>query len=126
VWESDLIEDVLGLSPKEVREALNSLSRRCLIQSTHEGVTLQNVVMEYVSEVLIHKLINELEASLRKTALMKMRIGQEVKSHSLFRLCFLVPNPSQYLPQFCKNYYWCLNFCVTFWYNSRNLSHQKL
>jgi hypothetical protein len=53
VSESDLIEDVLGLSPKEVRSALNSLSRPCLIQSTHEGVTLQNVVMEYVSEVLI-------------------------------------------------------------------------
>jgi len=62
VWESDLIEDVLGLSPKDIRSALNSLSRRCLIQSTHEGVTLQNVVMEYVSEVLIHKVINELES----------------------------------------------------------------
>ncbi len=62
VLESDLIRDVLGLSPKQVREALNFLSRRCLIQSTHEGVTLQNVVMEYVSQVFIHKVINELES----------------------------------------------------------------
>ncbi|MGF1675567.1 MAG: NB-ARC domain-containing protein, partial [Rivularia sp. (in: cyanobacteria)] len=62
VSESDLIEDVLGLSPKDIRETLNSLSRRCLIQSTHDGVTLQNVVMEYVSEVFIHKVINELES----------------------------------------------------------------
>jgi predicted transcriptional regulator len=62
VLENNLIEDVLGLSAKEVRETLNSLSQRCLIQSTHEGVTLQNVVMEYVSQVFIHKVINELES----------------------------------------------------------------
>ncbi|NJR20004.1 MAG: hypothetical protein HC785_33020 [Calothrix sp. CSU_2_0] len=62
VWESDLIEDVLGLSPKDIRSALNSLSRRCLIQSTHDGVTLQNVVMEYISEILIRKVIHELES----------------------------------------------------------------
>ncbi|NJO63565.1 MAG: hypothetical protein HC836_36845 [Richelia sp. RM2_1_2] len=62
VWESDLVESVLGLSPKEVREGLNSLSRRCLIQSTHEGLTLQNVVMEYISEILIRKVIHELES----------------------------------------------------------------
>ncbi|WP_414622668.1 NB-ARC domain-containing protein [Calothrix sp. CCY 0018] len=62
VWESDLAESVLGLSAKEIREGLNSLSRRCLIQSTHDGLTLQNVVMEYISEMLICKAIHELES----------------------------------------------------------------
>jgi hypothetical protein len=61
VLESDLVKDVFDLSPKEVREALNSLLGRCLIESTREGLTLQNVVMEYVNGVLIGKLINQLE-----------------------------------------------------------------
>jgi hypothetical protein len=61
VLESDLVEDILGLSPKEVREALNSLLGRYLIESTCEGLTLQNVVMEYVNGLLITKLINRLE-----------------------------------------------------------------
>ncbi|MBD2169411.1 hypothetical protein H6G04_34175 [Calothrix membranacea FACHB-236] len=75
VLESNLIEDVLGLSSKEVREALTSLLGRCLIQSTHEGLTLQNVVMEYVSDRLITKIIYELESCdlylLRTHALIK-------------------------------------------------------
>ncbi|MDJ0674281.1 MAG: NB-ARC domain-containing protein, partial [Calothrix sp. MO_167.B42] len=62
VWENNLVESILDFSPKQVREALNSLSRRCLIQSTPQGLTLQNVVMEYVSDILILRVIHELES----------------------------------------------------------------
>lgn len=61
VRESHLVEDVLGLSRRQIRSSLDSLLGRCLIESTHEGLTLQNVVMEYVSEIFIDKVINELE-----------------------------------------------------------------
>ncbi|BAZ16410.1 WD-40 repeat-containing protein [Calothrix sp. NIES-4071] len=61
VLQSDLFEDVLGLSQRQILSSLNSLLGRCLIQSTHDSFTLQNVVMEYVSEVFIDKVINELE-----------------------------------------------------------------
>jgi hypothetical protein len=61
--ESDLVENVLVLSHKEIREALNSLSRRCLIQSTPDGLMLPNMVMEYVIGLLVRKLMNQLECS---------------------------------------------------------------
>ncbi|MEC4887786.1 MAG: NB-ARC domain-containing protein [Scytonema sp. PMC 1070.18] len=57
----ELALDVLGLLPSQILSGLNSLLGRCLIQSTHEGFTLQNVVMEYVSEVFIRQVMNELE-----------------------------------------------------------------
>lgn len=62
VSETELVEDVLGLSSRQIREGLDSLLRRCLIQSTKGGLTLQNVVMEYVSEVLIDRIIQELDS----------------------------------------------------------------
>ncbi|MBD2299069.1 NB-ARC domain-containing protein [Nostoc sp. FACHB-190] len=62
VLETTLTEDVLDLSPRQIREGLDSLLGRCLIQSTNQGLTLQNVVMEYVSDRLITKIIYELES----------------------------------------------------------------
>lgn len=62
VDEAELIEDAFNLTPRTIRECLDSLSRRYLIQSTQEGLTLQNVVMEYVSERLIHLAIEQLSA----------------------------------------------------------------
>ena len=62
VSETELSEDVLGLSQRQIREGLDSLLRRCLIQSTNTGLTLQNVVMEYITEVLITKIIHELDS----------------------------------------------------------------
>lgn len=46
------LKDVLNLPQRQIRESLDSLLGRCLIQSTNEGLTLQNVVMEYVSDRL--------------------------------------------------------------------------
>ncbi|BAY93375.1 hypothetical protein FDUTEX481_09363 [Tolypothrix sp. PCC 7601] len=101
VLENDLIEDVLGLSAKEVREALNSLSRRCLIQSTDEGLTLQNVVMEYVSNLFIHKIINELESSeldlLRTHTIIQASVPDYIREH---QIQMLLKPVVEYL---CKN-----------------------
>ncbi|MBD2169638.1 hypothetical protein H6G04_35415, partial [Calothrix membranacea FACHB-236] len=75
VSETELTDDVMDLSPRQIRESLDSLLGRCLIQSTYEGLTLQNVVMEYVSDRLITKIIYELESCdlylLRTHALIK-------------------------------------------------------
>lgn len=41
---------------------MNALLRRSLIQSTNSGLTLQSVVMEYVTEVFIDSIIHELNS----------------------------------------------------------------
>jgi predicted transcriptional regulator len=49
------LKDVLNLPQRQIRESLDSLLGRCLIQSTNEGLMLQNVVIEYVSDRLNNK-----------------------------------------------------------------------
>lgn len=43
-------------------ETLESLKRRSLIESSEEGFTLQNVVMEYVTDRLVMKVVEEIKA----------------------------------------------------------------
>ncbi|MDJ0696226.1 WD40 repeat domain-containing protein [Mastigocoleus sp. MO_188.B34] len=85
VWETELAEDVLGLSLRQIREGLDSLLRRCLIQSTCEGLTLQNVVMEYVTEIFINKIIDELNTCelhlLRTHAIIKASAPDYLREH---------------------------------------------
>ncbi|HCA97349.1 MAG TPA: hypothetical protein DEP38_22900 [Cyanobacteria bacterium UBA9226] len=59
---SNQLEDdfIPKLSQREIIETLDSLAGRSLIQSHATGFTLQNVVMEYVSDRLITTIIEEL------------------------------------------------------------------
>jgi hypothetical protein len=56
VSEIELTKDILHLSQRQIRQSLDSLLGRCLIQSTNEGLTLQNLVMKYVSDRFAAKL----------------------------------------------------------------------
>ena len=58
----DLRKDLLSIiSPVELIEALESLSRRSLIEKSSGSFTQQPVVMEYIIEKLIEKVIEEIE-----------------------------------------------------------------
>jgi WD40 repeat protein/DNA-binding SARP family transcriptional activator len=48
--------------PRAVLEALRSLQRRSLIEQHGDGSTLQNVVMEYTTDLLITQVLRELES----------------------------------------------------------------
>lgn len=64
VSPSQLQEDVVPrLSKENIIDALDSLACRFLIQSTATGFTLQNVVMEYVSDRFIAQVIQEIQTS---------------------------------------------------------------
>jgi hypothetical protein len=56
-----LAQDVLGESLVNIIPALNSLLDRSLILSARSGFTLQNVMMEYVSDRLIQQVSRELQ-----------------------------------------------------------------
>ncbi len=58
-----LAADSLNENLTTIITALDSLLDRSLIQSTEDGFTLQNVVMEYVSDRLIDQIILELETN---------------------------------------------------------------
>lgn len=64
-------------------EALRSLQRRSLLESTAGGFTLQNVVMEYVTERLIEQVCQELVAEkcdlLMRHALIKANAKEHVR-----------------------------------------------
>lgn len=58
----DLRKDLLSIiSPVELIEALESLSRRSLIEKSSGSFTQQPVVMEYMIEKLIEKILQEIE-----------------------------------------------------------------
>ncbi|GAB4176146.1 MAG: NB-ARC domain-containing protein [Coleofasciculaceae cyanobacterium] len=64
VSHSQLQEDVVPrLSEENIIDALDSLAWRFLIQSTATGFTLQNVVMEYVSDRFVAQVIQEIQTS---------------------------------------------------------------
>lgn len=54
---------VPSLSMPNIVEALDSLVCRCLIQPNSTGFTLQNVVMEYVTDRFVSQVIQELQSS---------------------------------------------------------------
>jgi NB-ARC domain len=57
----DLQEDVIPpILKRELQEALRSLRRRYLIEKSTTGFTLQNVVMEYMTDRLIDRVCKEL------------------------------------------------------------------
>lgn len=59
----DLRKDLLSIiSPVELIEALESLSRRSLIEKSSGSFTQQPVVMEYIIERLIEKILQDIEA----------------------------------------------------------------
>ena len=59
---ADLRKDLLSMnSPVELIEALESLSRRSLIEKSSGGFTQQPVVMEYIIERFIEKMLQEIE-----------------------------------------------------------------
>jgi WD40 repeat protein/DNA-binding SARP family transcriptional activator len=47
-------------SKLDVQEALRSLRRRCLVEASAEGFTLQNVLMEYVTNCLVDHIYEEI------------------------------------------------------------------
>ncbi len=57
---SALATDILNIPLKTIISVIDSLLDRSLIQSTAQGFTLQNVVMEYVTDRFIHHLNQEL------------------------------------------------------------------
>jgi WD40 repeat protein len=61
VTPSDLAVDILNESLANIITALDSLLDRSLIQSTTNGFTLQNVVMEYVSDRFVEQIWQELD-----------------------------------------------------------------
>jgi WD40 repeat protein/acyl-CoA-binding protein len=64
VLPAQLQEDcVPRVSERTIVEALDSLACRFLIQSNPTGFTLQNVVMEYVSDRFINQVIQEIQSS---------------------------------------------------------------
>ncbi|MCQ3972806.1 MAG: hypothetical protein DPW09_05080 [Anaerolineae bacterium] len=73
--------DMLGSgSVRELAEALHSLQRRFLMEQVEAGFTLQNVIMEFVTDRLIHHLSQEMLAGRielwQKCALVKVQ-GKE-------------------------------------------------
>ncbi|MGB3494709.1 MAG: NB-ARC domain-containing protein [Elainellaceae cyanobacterium] len=59
---SELQRDILEpISAQQLLETLNSLRRRSLIESTKDGFTLQNVVMEYVTSRFTQRICEELQ-----------------------------------------------------------------
>jgi WD40 repeat protein len=63
VSSQELLGDLLDGSIGLIITAIDSLLDRSLIQSTSEGFTLQNVVMEYVSDRFIDQIWSELDRS---------------------------------------------------------------
>jgi WD40 repeat protein len=60
VTPSALVTDILNTPLKTVIAVIDSLLDRSLIQATDQGFTLQNVVMEYVTDQFIHYINQEL------------------------------------------------------------------
>ncbi|MEM7063381.1 MAG: NB-ARC domain-containing protein [Cyanobacteria bacterium P01_B01_bin.77] len=59
----ELKEDILdSISSQKLLEILESLRRRSLVERTDNGFTLQNVVMEYVTEHFVSQISEQLEA----------------------------------------------------------------
>jgi NB-ARC domain len=56
-----LVEDVLNESSATIISALNSLLDRSLIQSTQSGFTMQNMMMEYVTDRFVRQISRELQ-----------------------------------------------------------------
>ena len=100
VSETELAEDVLGLSSRQIREGLNSLLGRCLIESTNSGLTLQNVVMEYITEVFISQVIHELDSCelhlLRTHAIIQASAPDYIRENQ--RQVLLKPIVKNFLP----------------------------
>lgn len=61
----ELLEDIVHpVSKRDLVEALASLRRRLLIEKSSAGFTLQNVVMEYMSDQLIEQVCREIMTEL--------------------------------------------------------------
>jgi WD40 repeat protein/DNA-binding SARP family transcriptional activator len=79
---------VRSVSRRELLEALRALRRRSLLESTDDGFTLQNVVIEYVTDVLVEMVCSEIKQMppeppvawhLNRFALMKAQAKQYVR-----------------------------------------------
>ena len=54
---------ITAVSPRTLLEALKSLERRSLIEPSPQGFTLQNVIMEYMTDRLIEHVLDEIAAT---------------------------------------------------------------
>ncbi len=54
---------IMAVSPRTLLEALKSLERRSLIEPSPQGFTLQNVIMEYMTDRLIEHVLDEIAAT---------------------------------------------------------------
>ncbi len=85
---SVLMDDILDdFSSGDVLSALTYLRRRNLVQSTGEGFSLQNVIMEYVTARLLQIMIESIRSGdvggLDRFALMKASALEYVRIHQL-------------------------------------------
>ncbi len=85
---SELQEDIISPELKrELQNALESLGHRALIETSAAGVTLQPVVMEYVTKQLIQKLFEEIEPQkidlFNKIAIFKAEAQDYIKDAQL-------------------------------------------
>src|SRR6266487_3963213 len=59
---STLQEDIIHFMPKgELQEAVSSLQRRQLIETSAAGVTLHTVIMEYMNDRLVNQVCDEIK-----------------------------------------------------------------
>jgi WD40 repeat protein/DNA-binding SARP family transcriptional activator len=72
---------------RDLLEALRALQRRALIEKTAAGFTLQNVVMEYITDYIVEQAYREVErgalALLNRYALVKAQAKQYVRQSQL-------------------------------------------
>ncbi|WP_416676256.1 NB-ARC domain-containing protein [Egbenema bharatensis] len=99
----ELREDILtAITPQKLLETLESLERRSLLERSRAGFTLQNVVMEYVTNRLIEQVTEELKTReiglLNRYALIKATAKDYVRDAQI-RL-ILKPIASQFVEHF--------------------------
>ncbi|MCL4863343.1 MAG: hypothetical protein KJZ93_28315 [Caldilineaceae bacterium] len=74
---------VVAPTRRDLLEALRALQRRSLLEKTEAGFTLQNVVTEYITDLIIERAFREIEAGefdlLRRHALLKAQAKEYVR-----------------------------------------------
>ena len=77
---ADLVQPA---SPREFMEALRSLQRRSLLEPAESGFALQNVIMEYVTDLLVDEICDEIKTEqpqrLHQHALLKAEANEYVR-----------------------------------------------
>lgn len=82
---------VQARSPREFMEALRSLQRRSLLESSESKLSLQNVILEYVTERLIEGVCDDVLAT--------SQTGDPFNSSSLHRYAMLKTTAKDYVRQ---------------------------